>query len=96
MGANGIILDHELSDIVIFGGSLKELNDRHKGRYEIAADFYQSYLMIPESSVFEYLKHNLRADGYDGLVRAQYHSDRILFFIRCAFITGVPIKKISE
>jgi hypothetical protein len=94
--------NQDISDMVIFGGSLEELNEYHADlakdnpglnkEYKVATDelYVVKYTGLGATS-FDTLKKDVKERGHDGLIHASYNSQ-----IFSDLITGVPVKLIEK
>lgn len=88
----------DLSNIVLFGGNLKELDNFTNEIYQIAGEYFESegrYHLFLEEKV----KKHLRELGFDGLIHRQNHKEVglliFLFDFQFRYMTGVPVKLIE-
>ena len=81
----------DLSHIIIFGGSLSELNEKYQDRkYEIADNFFTNTLPNSPYNIFTQTRKELIEEGYDGIIRANFH--RIILW---AYFSGLPVRRVK-
>ena len=85
----------KLSNIVLFGGDLKELNDFTGKQYEIAGEYFESKPYSAFSDLGEECRKELKNEGYDGIIRRRTLHLILFGFSFSEYITGVPVKLIE-
>jgi hypothetical protein len=81
----------DLSHIIIFGGSLSELNEKYQDRkYEIADNFFTTESTFFPYEVFRETKKEIKMQGYDGIIR----SDLNRGWMFCS-VNGLPVKRVK-
>lgn len=84
-----------LSNIVLFGGNLAELEDYTNDKYEIAGEYFQSKVYF-SLDLEESCRKELKLLGFDGIIRRQDYNKYPLPFFPIKFMTGVPVKLIER
>ena len=85
----------DIEEIIIFAGSLDELNRHSEHEYAIVGHFFRSSELNERhfNNIFEEAKLEIKTKGYDGIVRANlYNSDPSNSYY---YFTGLPIKKLE-
>ena len=86
----------DLSNIVLFGGSLEELDNFTNERYTIAGEYFESASDIFGLFLEFNCRENLSDKGYDGLIHRKDKAKGLLDFLSgIKYITGVPVKLIE-
>lgn len=88
-----------LSNIVLFGGNLDELNNFTNKRYTIAKEFFESKPYADFSDLEEGCRKELKNKGYDGIIYRQNNNPNFAFlgpFLSFTSISGVPVKLIEK
>jgi len=94
----------DLENIIIFGGSLKELNVSLNRKFNITGELrmFEYSVDIDEGmeEEFSFFEQQLRETGYAGLIRAhlsvEHYYDESGFLKKYFLLQGVPIKPREE
>jgi hypothetical protein len=78
-----------VEDIIVFKGSLDELNSVSEVKYEVHPDLDYRFRVIGDLP-FLVAKKNIFEKGYDGIIRREWKAINSTYF---NYIEGVPIMK---